>query len=50
MRSLFVYACVAALALALAGGAVAGSSYTLHPAGRLRYEVLLVLEGAARDP
>lgn len=33
MRYLFAYACVAVLALALAGGAAAGSSYTLHPAG-----------------
>lgn len=33
MRYLFVYACVAAFALVLAGGAAAGSSYTLHPAG-----------------
>lgn len=33
MRYLFAYACVAAFALVLAGGAAAGSSYTLHPAG-----------------
>jgi hypothetical protein len=33
MRYLFVSACMAALALMLAGGAVAGSSSTLHPAG-----------------
>lgn len=33
MRYLFFSACVAALALALAGGAAATSSYTLHPAG-----------------
>ena len=33
MRYLLASAFVAALALALAGGATAGSSYTLHPAG-----------------
>ena len=33
MRYLFGSACVAALALVFAGGATAGSSYTLHPAG-----------------
>jgi hypothetical protein len=33
MRYLFVPACVTAFALALAGGATAGSSLTLHPAG-----------------
>jgi hypothetical protein len=33
MRYLLASAFVAALALALAGGAAAGSSYTLHPAG-----------------
>jgi hypothetical protein len=33
MRYLLASACMATLALALAGGATAGSSYTLHPAG-----------------
>jgi hypothetical protein len=51
MRYLFVPACVTALALALAGGAAAGSSLTLHPAGfgTMSYSAWKAQQGTADD-
>jgi hypothetical protein len=51
MRYLFVPACVTAFALALAGGATAGSSLTLHPAGfgTMSYSAWKAQQGTADD-
>lgn len=51
MRYLFVPACAAALFLALAGGATAGSSLTLHPAGfgTMSYSAWKAQQGTVDD-
>ena len=51
MRYLLASACMAVLALALAGGASAGSSYTLHPGGfgTKSYSAWKALQGTPDD-